>query len=62
MYSLWKHYDPNDARFERSTPPAYGWALAPKRDVPRYVRGEDGYWYDPSAVDADTALLCCTGI
>ena len=61
MYSLWKHYDPEDARFERSTPPAYGWSLAPKRDVPRYIRGEDGYWYDPDAVVSDTALLCCTG-
>lgn len=61
MYSLWKHYDKDDERFEHSTPPAYGWSLAPKRDVPRYVRGEDGYWYDPSAVESDTALLCCTG-
>lgn len=61
MYSIWKHYDQEYARFERSTPPAYGWSLAPKRDVPRYVRGEDGYWYDPSAVDSDTALLCCVG-
>lgn len=49
MVSLWKHYDRANARYERSNPPAFPWNRTKREDVPRYVRGDDGYWYDPAA-------------
>ena len=60
MPSLWKHYDPENARYEHGTPTAFPWNRT-RQDVPRYVLGDDGYWFNPAAVEADTALLSCTG-
>lgn len=61
MVSLWKHYDKKYEKYETSFPPAFPWNREGKVDVPRYVMGEDGYWYDPQARSTGKALLSCTG-
>ncbi len=61
MSSLWKQYDPAWRAYEHTLPHAFGWSREFAEEQPRYVCGEDGYWYDPSAVDSTTALLSCTG-
>lgn len=61
MTSLWKHYNPECSKYEKQTPFAYGWNREFAKEGPRYILGEDGYWYNPLAVESDTALLSCTG-
>lgn len=61
MVSLWKHYDKACEKYEHRLPFAYGWSRDFASDKPRYIKGEDGYWYDPKAVDSQKALLSCTG-
>jgi len=61
MVSLWKHYDKRCAGYEKSFPPAFPWNSENKQDVPRFVKGEDGYWYNPQAKESGKALLSCTG-
>ncbi len=61
MASFWKHYDPVYKQYEHSLPPAFSYNRARNEDTPRYQLGNDGYWYNPSAVDSSTALLSCTG-
>ena len=61
MVSLWKHYDKSYAAYENSYPPAFPWNNTKREDVPRYILGEDGYWFDPMAKQSGKALLSCTG-
>ncbi len=61
MVSLWKHYDKTYSQYENSFPPAFPWNRGKGEDVPRYVMGDDGYWYDPKAKESGKALLSCTG-
>lgn len=61
MVSLWKHYLKDFGRYEHSFPPAFPWNRAQGEDIPRYIMGEDGYWYDPKAKNSGKALLSCTG-
>lgn len=61
MISLWKHYDSSYAQYEHSFPAAFPWNHEGAEDVPRYVKGEDGYWFDPQAKETGKALLCCVG-
>ncbi len=61
MYSLWKHYNKEYAPLEHANPPAFPWNREHREDVPRYIMGGDGYWYNPAAGDSGKALLSCTG-
>ncbi len=61
MTSLWKYYDKSCEKYEHRLPFAYGWDRNFEKEGPRYIKGEDGYWYDPKAVESDTALISCTG-
>ena len=44
MISLWQHYNDSYAQYEHSFPPAFPWNHEGAEDVPRYLKGEDGYW------------------
>ena len=61
MVSLWKHYRKDYSAYEHSFPPAFPWNREQGEDVPRYIMGEDGYWYDPKATQSGKALVSCTG-
>lgn len=61
MAHLWKGYDPAFYQYEKQFPTAFPWKKAPNEDVPRYIKGEDGYWYNPQANDTHRALLSFTG-
>ena len=61
MVSLWKHYDRKYQQYENSFPPAFPWNHEGREDAPRYVKGQDGYWFDENAMDTGKALLSCTG-
>ena len=59
--SGWNHYDPQQALYEHSLPPAVFWNRDYAREDRRYIRGADGWWYDPTAPESDSALLSCVG-
>ena len=61
MVSKWKHADPRWSLYEKDQPPAFPWNRDYAREHCRYVKGDDSWWYDPSAADGDKALLSCTG-
>lgn len=61
MVSLWKHYEPRLKEYEHGVPPAFPWNRGYTEEKRRYILGEDGYWYDPTAVASSTALLSCVG-
>jgi len=61
MISLWKHYDRKYEQYEHSFPPAFPWNREGAEDVPRYVKGEDGYWVNADARETGKALLSCVG-
>ena len=61
MAHLWKGYDPKYYAYEKEYPTAFPWKKAPNEDVPRYVKGADGYWYNPQANETNRALLSFTG-
>lgn len=61
MNLLRNHRNSAAAPYETSLPPAYPWNRLTREDTPRYQRGEDGYWVDPTAVESDTVLLSCVG-
>lgn len=61
MAHLWKGYDPENYEYEHEFPMAFPWKQAPKEDLPRYIKGEDGYWYDPKARETGRGLLSFTG-
>lgn len=54
-------YNGEYAKYEREFPPAYPYTNKTEDDGQRYVKGEDGYWYDPNARETGRAVLCCTG-
>ena len=61
MASLWKNYNSEYEKYERDHPLSFPWSRRGREDAPRYVRGEDGYWFDPSAKESGKALISCTG-
>ena len=61
MNGLWKEYNSAYAAYEHNFPMAFPWKAPEKEDVPRYVLGDDGWWYDPSAKQTGKAILSCTG-
>ena len=61
MNGLWKDYQSEYAAFEHNFPMAFPWKEQEKEDVPRYVLGADGWWYNPKAKNTGKALLSCTG-
>lgn len=54
-------YDDEYAKYETEFPYVFPHANSREEEGPRYILGQDGYWYDPSAKDTGRALLCCTG-
>ena len=60
-HSLWLGYDRTYEQYETEYTPAFPWSHEGREDVPRYIKGEDGYWFDPSAQENKTALISCTG-
>lgn len=57
----WNRYDPQQAQYEHSLPPAVFWDRDYAREDRRYILGADGWWYDPTATESDSALLSCVG-
>lgn len=58
---LWKKYNSSYAKYEKAFPYSFPWSKAENEDVPRYVKGSDGYWYNPKAAESGKAVLSCTG-
>lgn len=54
-------YNDDYAQYESEFPYVFPYVNDKEDDGPRYILGEDGYWYNPSAKDTGRALLCCTG-
>lgn len=61
MVSKWKHFDPVWNEYEKDQQPAFPWNRSYAEEKKRYIKGTDGWWYDPSAADGDKALLSCVG-
>jgi len=61
MNGLWNEYDGAYAAFEHNFPLAFPWKAPEKEDLPRYILGADGWWYDPRAKATGKAILSCTG-
>ena len=61
MNGLWKDYNGDFAAYEHNFPMAFPWQEEEKQDIPRYILGPDGWWYDPKAKATGKALLSCTG-
>lgn len=59
--SLWNGYDKENLRYEHDFPPSFPWSKVESEDVPRYVKGEDGYYYAPYQKESGKALLSLTG-
>lgn len=59
---LWNGgYNPEYLKYEKELPHAFPWSRDTSEDDPRYVKGEDGYWYRPGANESGKAVLTCTG-
>ncbi len=58
---LWNKYNSEYAKYEKEFPYVFPWSKAEKEDLPRYVKGSDGYWYNPQAAESGKAILSCTG-
>ena len=54
-------YQEEYAKYERAFPFAFPYANRVEDDHVRYVRGEDGWWFDPEAEETGRALLSFTG-
>lgn len=61
MVSLWNNYDAKYYRYEHDFPIGFPWPEIPKEDIPRYIKGEDGYWFDNNSRNTGKALLSFTG-
>lgn len=61
MVSKWKHYDPQWAQYEMDQPPAFPWNRGYDKEGRRYVKGTDGWWFDPAGETSQKALLSCVG-
>ncbi|MBD5161014.1 MAG: hypothetical protein HDT14_03165 [Oscillibacter sp.] len=58
---LWGKYNREYAKYEIKFPEAFPWPQPAKEDEPRYIKGDDGYWYNPAATENGKAVLSCTG-
>ena len=61
MAHLWKGYNKEYYQYEKDFPVGFPWNNSKKEDIPRYEKGEDGYWFDRNARDTGRALLSFTG-
>lgn len=61
MVSKWKHFDPIWNEYEKDQQPAFPWNRDYAKEHKRYIKGSDGWWYVPGAVEGDKALLSCVG-
>lgn len=58
---LWGKYPEEYSKYEQEFPDAFPWPAKRDPEEPRYVKGSDGYWYDPQAIENGKAVLSCTG-
>ena len=49
------------AKYETALPYGFPYINDTEEEGPRYVMGEDGFWYNPAAAESGRAMLCCTG-
>lgn len=61
MISLWNGYDARYYEYECDYPLGFPWPETSKEDVPRYIKGVDGYWYNPKSRNTGRCLLSFTG-
>ena len=61
MNGLFQQYNQEYLAYEHNFPLAFPWIAPEKEDVPRYVLGDDGYWYNPGANETGKAVLSCVG-
>ena len=61
MVSLWNDYNSEYYQYEQDFPMGFPWPDSPGEDLPRYVKGDDGFWFDQSDRDSGKALLSFTG-
>lgn len=61
MNSLFSGYNSEYLAYEHNFPLAFPWKAPENEDVPRYVLGADGYWFDPKAKNTGKAILSCAG-
>ena len=54
-------YNKDYLKYEQNFPYAFPWTQNSSSDVPRYIKGDDGYWFNPDAVENGHAVLSCTG-
>lgn len=54
-------YNEEYLKYEHNFPYAFPYTRATGENEPRYIRGEDGYWYNPNANEIGKAVLLCTG-
>ena len=54
-------YKEEYAKYERAFPFAFPYANRTEDERVRFVRGEDGFWYNPEAEETGHALLSFTG-
>ncbi len=58
---LWRAAQDKYSDFEQVHPLSFGWRHENKTLRPRFRKGADGYWYNPSDNDSGKAQLSCTG-
>lgn len=58
---MWGKYNNEYAKYETKFPASFPWPKAKAEDQPRYVKGADGYWYNPDAIENGKAVISCTG-
>lgn len=54
-------YPQEYAKYETAFPYGFPYENPQEEEEPRFRRGEDGWWYNPSAKETGYAILCCTG-
>jgi len=59
--ALWNAYNREYMQYETNLLPAFPWNREEPEDVPRYVKGEDGFWFNPAVEETGAALVSCTG-
>ena len=54
-------YNMQYLKYEHSFPHAYPYTRKKDSTKGRYIKGDDGYWYNPNAKESGKAVLLCTG-
>lgn len=54
-------YNSEYERYEQAVPFAFPYENPKEDSKIRFVKGNDGWWYNPDAKEISRAILCCTG-